>query len=153
MPSLPRPWNWSADSPNRLSRPAPSILPFPHGRYRPHSSFLSPNIVPSIPPQANACYVNLHNTTMIQFCMQPPGKNRWSYTFHTVQFTHFLPLLFHQLLQNSQQLIHRLIPSFPDVPGHTGTDMIAEQFFIKCVQRRVDCRHLYQNIRAVCIPL
>ena len=62
-------------------------------------------------------------------------------------------LLFHQFLKRYNQLIDRLIFSLADILCHTGTDMIRQKDFIEAVERRIDRRHLNQNIRTVRIFL
>ena len=61
--------------------------------------------------------------------------------------------LFHKLLQSCYQLVDHFVLSGTDIICHAGTDVVCQKFLVKGVQRRIDCCHLYQNIRTVSIPL
>ena len=57
--------------------------------------------------------------------------------------------LSHQLLQRGDKLIDDFIVSCADVVRYTSLDVVCEQLFRKCVERRVGCRDLYEDVRAV----
>ena len=57
--------------------------------------------------------------------------------------------LSHQLLQCGDKLIDDFIVSCADVVCYTSLDVVCEQLFRKCIERRVGCRDLHEDVRAV----
>ena len=58
--------------------------------------------------------------------------------------------LSHQLLQCGDKLIDDFIVSCADVVRYTSLDVVCEQLFRKRIERRVGCRDLHEDVRAVC---
>jgi hypothetical protein len=53
---------------------------------------------------------------------------------------------FHQFLYGFHQFVNYFVVVCPDAIGYAGLDMIAEQFFIEGVKRRLDRGYLYKDI-------